>query len=130
MGYNRLQTIRAFLEAEAYDGPSVIIAYCHCIPGHGISASSGLDQQKAAVNSGVWPLYRFNPDNLNSGENPLTLDSREPSIDIADYLYKEIRFKALTLSKPQDAERMLNSFRTHVKRQYENYRALADRKYD
>jgi pyruvate-ferredoxin/flavodoxin oxidoreductase len=129
MGYNRLQTIRAFLEAEAYDGPSVIIAYSHCIPGHGIAAGVGLDQQKAAVNSGMWPLYRFNPENLDAGNNPLTLDSREPSMDIADYMYKEIRFKALTLSKPEDAEKMLNSMRIHVKRQYETYKALADRKY-
>jgi pyruvate-ferredoxin/flavodoxin oxidoreductase len=129
MGYNRIQTIRAFLEAEAYDGPSIIIAYCHCIPGHGIAANVGLDQQKAAVNSGVWPLFRYNPEKLEAGENPLSLDSREPSIDIEDYLYKEIRFKALTLSKPEDAERMLKSIRTGVKRQYENYKAMADRKY-
>ena len=129
MGYNRIQTIRAFMEAEAYDGPSVIIAYSHCIPGHGIAAGVGLDQQKGAVNSGMWPLYRFNPENLEKGENPMSLDSREPSMDIADYMYKEIRFKALTLSKPHIAEEMLGSLRKHVKRQYETYRAMADRQY-
>ena len=129
MGYNRLQTIRAFLEAEAYDGPSVIIAYSHCIPGHGISASVGLDQQKAAVNSGMWPLYRFNPENADRGENPMSLDSREPSMDIADYMYKEIRFKALTMSKPQVAEVMLENLRKQVKRQYETYKAMAEREY-
>ncbi len=129
MGYNRLQTIRAFLEAEAYNGPSLIIAYSHCIPGHGIAANVGLDQQKAAVNSGVWPLYRFNPASLEKGENPLTLDSREPSMDIADYMYKEIRFRSLKSAKPREAEEMLEKLRIQVKRQYENYKALADRKY-
>ena len=129
MGSNRLQTIRAILEAEAYDGPSIIIAYSHCIPGHGIAANAGLDQQKAAVNCGVWPLYRFNPDNLDSGKNPMTLDSREPSIDIADYMYKEIRFKALTLSRPEEAEKMIDQMRVHVKRQYATYKAMADRDY-
>ena len=129
MGYNRLQTIRAFLEAEAYDGPSLIIAYCHCIPGHGIAPGVGLDQQKAAVNSGIWPLYRFNPENLEKGENPLSLDSREPSIDIVDYLYKGIRFRSVKQARPQEAERMLESLRVQVKRRYENYKALAERKY-
>ena len=127
MGYNRLQTIRAFLEAETYDGPSLIIAYSHCIPGHGIAASVGLDQQKGAVNSGMWPLYRFSPTNAKEGKNPLSLDSREPSIDVADYMYKEIRFKALTMSKPQVAEGMLENLRTYVKKQYENYKSMAER---
>ena len=129
MGYNRLQTIRAFLEAEAYDGPSLIIAYSHCIPGQGISSSIGLDQQKLAVSSGMWPIFRFNPDNLEKGENPLTLDSREPSTDIADYMYNEIRFKSLKLAKPEVAEQMLGNLRVHVKRQYETYKAMAERKY-
>jgi pyruvate-ferredoxin/flavodoxin oxidoreductase len=130
MGYNRIQTIRAFMEAEAYDGPSIIIAYSHCIPGHGITAGVGLDQQKAAVNSGMWPLYRFHPENMDEGKNPMSLDSREPTMDIADYMYKELRFKALTLSKPAEAEMMLGNLRKHVKRQYETYRALADRTYE
>ena len=130
MGYNRIQTIRAFMEAEAYDGPSIIIAYSHCIPGHGITAGVGLDQQKAAVNSGMWPLYRYHPENLDEGKNPMSLDSREPSMDIADYMYKELRFKALTLSKPEEAEMMLGNLRKHVKRQYETYKGLADRTYE
>ena len=129
MGYNRLQTIKAFLEAEAYDGPSLIIAYSHCIPGHGIGPSVGLEQQKMAVTSGMWPLYRFNPDNLDKGQNPLSLDSREPSADIADYLYKEIRFRALQQSKPQTAEMMLATLRTYVKRQYATYKFMAEREY-
>jgi pyruvate-ferredoxin/flavodoxin oxidoreductase len=129
MGHNRLQTIRAFMEAEAFDGPSLIIAYSHCIPGHGISASVGLDQQKAAISSGMWPLYRFNPESLDKGQNPLSLDSREPSTDVADYLYNEIRFKALKMSKPEVAEKMLADIRVHIKRQWETYKYMSDRVY-
>ena len=75
MGASDQQTLKAFLEAEAYDGPSLIIAYSHCIA-HGIDMRKGLDQQKAAVNCGFWPLYRYNPALADEGKNPLSLDSR------------------------------------------------------
>ena len=128
MGYNRMQTIKAFLEAEAYDGPSIIIAYSHCI-NHGINMTLGTDQQKLAVNSGAWPLYRYNPDNLAEGKNPLTLDYKEPSVDIADYMYNEIRFRGLKQSSPERAEMLLNQVRRDVKEQYATYKYLADRQY-
>ena len=129
MGYNRLQTIRAFHEAESFDGPSIIIAYSHCIPGHGIAANVGLDQQKLAVESGMWPLYRFDPTKLDEGKNPITLDSKEPTIDIEKYLYNEIRFKALKLSRPETAERLLDQLRDQVKRQRKTYEYMAAREY-
>jgi pyruvate-ferredoxin/flavodoxin oxidoreductase len=125
MGYNRIQAIKAFLEAEAYDGPSLIIAYSHCIA-HGINMTKGMDQQKLAVNSGMWPLYRYNPANKAEGKNPLTLDSKEPSVDVADYIYNEVRYRALKQSYPERAEMLLNQLREGVKYQYNRYKALSE----
>ncbi len=127
MGFNRGQTIKAFLEAEAYDGPSIIIAYSHCVVSHGIDVAVGMDQQKAAVTSGMWPLYRFNPDNASEGKNPLTLDSREPSTEVEDYIYKEIRYRALKQSNPERAEALLGNIKENVQRQYQTYKYLAER---
>jgi len=126
MGFNRMQTIKAFLEAEAYDGPSMIIAYSHCI-NHGIDMTRGMDQQKAAVTSGMWPLYRFNPENAKEGKNPLTMDSREPSTTLEDYIYSEIRFRALKAANPARAEELLASLKETVKRQQASYKYLAER---
>ncbi len=127
MGFNRGQTIKAFLEAEAYDGPSIIIAYSHCVVSHGIDVSVGMEQQKSAVTSGLWPLYRFNPDNLKEGKNPLTMDSREPSTEVEDYIYKEIRYRALKQSNPERAEQLLSNIKENVQRQYQTYKYLAER---
>jgi len=88
MGANDGQTHKAFLEAEAYDGPSIILAYSHCIA-HGINMTTGMDTQKAAVSSGHWPLYRYNPDLVAEGKNPFMLDSSEPKIKFEDYAYQE-----------------------------------------
>jgi pyruvate-ferredoxin/flavodoxin oxidoreductase len=96
------QTLRAFNEAEAYDGPALIIAYSHCIA-HGINMTTALKNHKAAVDSGQWLLYRYNPDNVARGENPLTLDSRPPKLPLKDYLHMENRFKMLELSNPETA---------------------------
>jgi len=126
MGYNRIQTIKAFLEAEAYDGPSIIIAYSHCIA-HGIDMMKGMDQQKAAVNSGVWPLYRYNPLLAKEGKNPFQLDSKEPTLDPADYMYNEIRFRSLKQAKPERAQQFLEQARQDAKAQYAAYKYLADR---
>jgi pyruvate-ferredoxin/flavodoxin oxidoreductase len=126
MGYNRIQTLKAFQEAEAYDGPSIIIAYSHCVA-HGIDMEKGMDQQKAAVNSGMWPLYRYNPKLAEESKNPFVLDSKEPSIDPADYMYKEIRFRSLKQSMPELADRYLEETRKTVKKQYQAYKYLADR---
>ena len=106
MGANPQQTLQAFREAEAYDGPSLILAYSHCIA-HGFDLRFGMKQQDLAVASGYWPLIRFNPAMRNVGENPLRLDSPRPTIPFKDYAYNEIRYTALTLSKPKDAAALL-----------------------
>ena len=126
LGYNRVQTLKAFQEAEAYDGPSIIIAYSHCIA-HGIDMSKGLQQGKAIVTSGMWPLFRYNPLSEDQGKNPLQLDSKAPSTDVEDFMYKEIRFRSLKTSEPELAARYLDATRTHVKKQYATYKYLADR---
>ena len=106
MGANDAQTVKAFLEAEAYDGPSLIIAYSHCIA-HGIDMTKGLDQQKLAVDSGHWPLYRYNPRLEAQGKNPLQLDSSAPKVPLKDYAYNETRYKMLTQSNPTAAEALI-----------------------
>jgi len=126
MGYNRQQTLKAFLEAEAYDGPSIIIAYSHCI-NQGINMTKGMDQQKMAVNSGAWPLYRYNPTLKAEGKNPFVLDSKEPSIDVADYMYNEIRYRSLKQQNPERAAVLLENMRSFVKNQWAAYKYLADR---
>ncbi len=103
MGAKDEHTLKSFLEAEAYDGPSLIIAYSHCIA-HGINMTTGMQNQKAAVQSGQWLLYRFNPDLAAKGENPLHLDSAPPTIKIADYFKLENRFKLLTRSHPEESK--------------------------
>ena len=128
MGANDQQTLRAILEAEAYDGPSLIIAYSHCIA-HGFDMSKGLDQQKLAVLSGIWPLYRFNPDLIAQGENPLTLDYKEPSIPVDDYAYNETRFRMLTQSNEERAEELMNLANMDVKRTWRIYQSMAQQDY-
>jgi pyruvate-ferredoxin/flavodoxin oxidoreductase len=124
MGANKLQTIRALVEAESYDGPSLVIAYAHCI-NHGIDMAHGMDQQKGVVESGLWTLFRYDPRMREQGKNPLTFDSREPKIDPKDYMYKEIRFRALTQYKPEAAEEYLQGARDYVKQRFALYRTLA-----
>ncbi|MCK9373601.1 MAG: pyruvate:ferredoxin (flavodoxin) oxidoreductase [Sulfuricurvum sp.] len=92
MGANDQATVKAFIEAERYDGPSIIIAYSHCVA-HGYDLRYGFDQQKRAVDSGLWPIFRFNPERIKEGENPMTLDSKGPKIDVKDFMYRETRFK-------------------------------------
>ncbi len=106
MGASDAQTVRAFLEAEAYPGPSIIIAYSHCIA-HGINMTLGMQQQKLAVQCGYWPLLRFNPENARAGTNPLQLDSKPPAAPLKEYAYRETRYRMLTLSKPDEARRLL-----------------------
>jgi pyruvate-ferredoxin/flavodoxin oxidoreductase len=104
MGARDEHTLRAFLEAEAYDGPSLIIAYSHCIA-HGINMSTAMQNQKAAVDSGQWPLYRYHPERAARGEPPLKLDSRRPKIPVRDYMDRENRFTMLRKSRPQEAKK-------------------------
>jgi pyruvate-ferredoxin/flavodoxin oxidoreductase len=126
MGAKDEQTLRAFLEAEAYDGPSIIIAYSHCIA-HGINMTTGMQNQKAAVESGQWLLYRYNPQRAEQGENPLTLDSRAPKIPVQQYLMMENRFKMLTLSKPEVAKRLFKEAQEDVDTRWAMYEYLAAR---
>ena len=126
LGYNDVQTIRAIQEAEAYPGPSLIIAYSHCIA-HGIDMMKGMDQQHKAVTSGIWPLYRYNPENAAAGKNPFKLDSKEPTGEVEDYLYNEVRYKALKASNPERAEKLLGKIKENVDRKYREYKYLADR---
>ena len=106
MGANDRQTVNAFLEAEAYDGPSLIIAYSHCIA-HGYDLRFGNQQQQAAVKSGHWPLYRFNPDEQTNGHIPIHLDSKPPSIPLEDYIYFEGRYRMLAQRDPGSASQLL-----------------------
>jgi pyruvate-ferredoxin/flavodoxin oxidoreductase len=122
MGANDAQTLKAFLEAEAYDGPSIIIAYSHCIA-HGIDMSLGMQQQKAAVESGHWPLYRFNPD--AEGPSKLKLESKAAKIPLKDYIYKETRYKMLTKSDPERAEALLHAAERDAVQRFRLYEQLA-----
>jgi pyruvate-ferredoxin/flavodoxin oxidoreductase len=124
MGASDTQAVKAFLEAEAYNGPSLIIAYSHCIA-HGIDMSKGMHQQKLAVQSGHWTLYRFNPDRAAKGENPLILDSGEPSIPLDEYYYSETRYRMLKQSDPEAAARLLKDAKQDVSKQWKTYHTLA-----
>ena len=106
MGGSDMHTVKAFLEAEAYDGPSLIVAYSHCIA-HGYDMAHGLDQQKAAVQSGHWPLLRYNPALAGQGKNPLQLDSKAPSLPLEKYAYNETRYTMLAHSDPAAAKESL-----------------------
>ncbi len=124
-GANAPQTIKAFKEAEAHNGPSIIIAYSHCIA-HGMrEMKCGLDQQKAAVNSGHWILCRHNPALAAEGKNPLVLDSKAPSIPLKDYIYNENRYKMLTKLKPEHAAELLAEAEEDVKASWAQYSRLA-----
>ena len=124
MGANDAQTIRAFIEAEAYDGPSLILAYSHCVA-HGYDLKYGLDQQKAAVDSAHWPLFRFNPDMSVEGKNPFSLDSRAPKISLDKYIYREGRYQMLTQSHPERAAKLLELAQGDVEARWEKYSQLA-----
>ena len=128
LGARDEQTVKAFLEAEAYDGPSIIIAYSHCIA-HGINMSTGMDQQKAAVDSGHWLLYRYNPERLREGRNPLQLDSKKPKIPVEEFLNTENRFRMLKKSHPELAKELFEQIQQEVDARYADYEYLAARKY-
>jgi pyruvate-ferredoxin/flavodoxin oxidoreductase len=123
-GANDAQTIKALTEAAAYDGPSLILAYSHCI-NHGYGMEFGLQQQKAAVESGYWPLFRYNPDLVAQGKNPFQLDSRAPKLPLEEYMYREGRFSMLTKSHPERAEKLLELAKADVAAQWEKYSQLA-----
>ena len=120
MGANDTHTIKAFLEAEAHDGPSLIIAYSHCIA-HGYDMVLGLDQQKRAVLSGYWPLMRYNPALRLEGKNPFILDSKAPSIPLKQYAYQEARYTMLVRSDPEAARELLKLAQDDVEREWRVY---------
>jgi pyruvate-ferredoxin/flavodoxin oxidoreductase len=126
MGADPQQTLKAFREAEAYDGPSLILAYSHCIA-HGIDMRKGLDQQYAAVASGHWPLMRYNPVLRAAGRNPFLLDSPRPRMPLRDYHAKELRFRMLMNSQPEVAERLLEFGQEAVNRRWAEYEEMATR---
>ena len=128
MGYSDTQTLRAFREAEAFDGPSLILAYSPCIE-HGIDMAKGLDQQDLAVKSGIWPLYRFNPDRADEGKNPLQLDSKAPSIPLAEYAYNELRYRSLLKSNEERAEKLMKEAQQEVKKRWSLYKQMAQMDY-
>jgi pyruvate-ferredoxin/flavodoxin oxidoreductase len=127
MGAKDEHTLKAFLEAEAYDGPSLIIAYSHCIA-HGINMTTAMSDQKTAVESGQWLLYRYNPERVQTGENPLILDSRAPTRKVQDFLLQQTRFKMLTKSKPEDAKRLWKLAQHDADVRYRLYEYMAQRK--
>jgi pyruvate-ferredoxin/flavodoxin oxidoreductase len=124
-GAKDVQTLRAFLEAEAHDGPSLIIAYSPCIA-HGVDLSHNHRQQELAVKSGHWPLLRYDPRRAAEGKNPLHLDSAAPSVPMRDYISTETRFNMLWRSHPEDAERFLKQSQAEVEARYRHYKQLAE----
>jgi pyruvate-ferredoxin/flavodoxin oxidoreductase len=129
MGASDQQTLNAMIEADAYDGPSLIIAYSHCIS-HGYDLRKGLEQQKLAVQAGAWPLYRYNPALIAEGKNPLSIDSKEPTIPFEQYAYNETRFRMLLQSDEQRAEKLMQLAQKDVKSRWDLYRQMAAMHYD
>ncbi|MGC9984143.1 MAG: pyruvate:ferredoxin (flavodoxin) oxidoreductase [Polyangia bacterium] len=124
MGYSDIQTVRAMIEADAYDGPSIVIAYSHCIA-HGIDMAKGMDNQVAAVDSGAWTLYRFNPDLYNKGEHPLKLDSKAPKMTYEQWAMTETRFRSLAQIMPDRARALMEQGQREAKARWKLYEALA-----
>jgi pyruvate-ferredoxin/flavodoxin oxidoreductase len=123
-GCNDAHTVRVFQEAESYQGPSLIIAYAHCIA-HGYDLSQGLEQQKLAVQSGHWPLFRFDPRKVGTNEPPFKLDSQAPKISLDKYIYNETRYRMLEKSNPVHAKLLLEKAQLEVNKRYTVYEQLA-----
>jgi pyruvate-ferredoxin/flavodoxin oxidoreductase len=129
MGAKDEHTLKAFLEAEAFDGPALIIAYSHCIA-HGINMTTGMQNQKAAVNSGQWFLYRYNPDRRELGQTPLQLDSPASKIAVTDYFKLENRFKVLEQSHPRVVQQLQEQSQADVNKRRAFYEFIASRKFN
>jgi pyruvate-ferredoxin/flavodoxin oxidoreductase len=125
MGANDTHTVKAFLEAEAHPGPSLIIAYSQCIA-HGIDMAKGMMQQKLAVDSGHWPLYRFNPQLAGENKNCFQLDSHDPKIPLQDYIYTEGRYRMLRQSDPEAAKILLEMAQKSVEQRWQQYKRMAE----
>ena len=129
MGASDIQTLRAFREADAFDGPSIILAYSHCIA-HGYDMKDGLSQQQLLVKSGLWPLYRYNPANIEEGKNPLKLDSKAPSIPVTDFAYNEARYRVLTQTDESRAETLMKAAQDDVQARWKLYEQMAAMHYE
>ena len=124
MGANDAQTLKTFIEADAYEGPSLIIAYSHCIA-HGVDMFKGLNQQKLAVASGAWQLYRYDPRLETEGKNPLQLDSKAPTVKVSEYAYNETRYRMLLQSDEERAELLMKAAQSDAERRWSIYEQLA-----
>ena len=127
MGANPAQLAKVLKEAEEFKGPSLIIAYAPCI-NHGLVKGMGCAQQEAkeAVAAGYWNLYHYNPDLKKEGKNPFVLDSKEPTLNLRDFLMGEVRFSALTRTFPEEAEKLLAEAELDAKEKYQEYKKLAE----
>jgi pyruvate-ferredoxin/flavodoxin oxidoreductase len=124
MGANDRQTLQAIQEAEAYDGPSLVIAYSHCIA-HGINMAKGLEQQALAAQAGYWPLYRYDPRLKPQGKNPFQLDSKAPSMGLKEYAYNENRYRVLEQTNPVAAAQLMEQAQAAVNERWKTYEELA-----
>jgi pyruvate-ferredoxin/flavodoxin oxidoreductase len=124
MGANKNQVLKAILEAESYNGPSLIIAYAPCI-NHGINMGLSQEEEKKAVDTGYWSLYRYDPRRKAEGKNPFILDSKEPQGDFKEFLLGEVRYSSLTRSFPDQAEKLFQKAEEDMKERYEQYKRLA-----
>ena len=124
LGAKDQHVIKTFHDAQSYKGPSLIIAYSHCIA-HGIDMANGLHHQKLAVESGYWPLYRFDPRLSDIGENPFQLDSDAPAISLDKYLYTEARFSSLRQTHPEHADDLLREVQDDINKRWSYYDSLA-----
>jgi pyruvate-ferredoxin/flavodoxin oxidoreductase len=124
MGANPQQTLQAFREAEAYPGPSLILAYCHCIA-HGIDMQQGMKQQDLAVACGYWPLFRYNPSLREVDRNPFELDSPRPTIQFRDFAYNETRYRALAQNRPEEAKALMAAAQAALEEKYRSYEEMA-----
>jgi pyruvate-ferredoxin/flavodoxin oxidoreductase len=125
-GANDTQTVKAFLEAETYDGPSIILAYSNCIA-HGYDMKYGLEQQQLAVQSGYWPLYRYNPDRVHEGKNPFQLDSKPPQMPLSKYTAREGRYRMLQQSDPDRAQMLGELAQSDVNVRWETYERMVEK---
>ena len=128
MGANNKQVVKAFIEAEQYEGTSIIIAYSHCVA-HGYDLRYGMNHQKLAVDCGLWPIFRYNPTLLKEGKNPMTLDYKGPKIPVKDFMYSETRFKMVEKISPEFAKEYLKTAQYHAEQMYRKYQAIAETKY-
>jgi pyruvate-ferredoxin/flavodoxin oxidoreductase len=124
MGAKDAQTVNAFKEADSYPGTSLIVAYSHCIA-HGYEMAEALGQQEKAVDSGYWPLFRYDPRKVASGESPLKLDSSAPKIDLSQFVSKETRFRQVEQANPEAFKKMMEQAQKDVREKYALYEQLA-----